>query len=124
MRKPPNKIYLQIGEDVEEFPDRLTAMEHATWASDKICDTDIEYQLTTPPFETPEEFQKREGKDWPDNAYCWYRAFTIDKRWSGWSYATYSTAKRSKRNCKRYGTDQQILISHNQTPPPNDWGEE
>ena len=43
MKHIPNKIYLNLGEDLEEFED-FNELGEVTWCADKIGDGDIEYQ--------------------------------------------------------------------------------
>lgn len=41
VRKAPKTIYLQVGEDVDDYDD--VSWADATWCIDKINDSDIEY---------------------------------------------------------------------------------
>lgn len=59
--KAPDKIYLQwIGLEGE-----------STWCSDRIHENDIAYVLDTPKHETVEEWEKRTGETYPDDAPCY-----------------------------------------------------
>lgn len=42
MKNIPNKIYLNLGEDLEDFED-FNELGEVTWCADKIGDGDIEY---------------------------------------------------------------------------------
>lgn len=48
MKNAPEKIYLQIGEDVEPTED-FSKLAGVTWCDEKICKNDIEYVLSNKP---------------------------------------------------------------------------
>lgn len=66
-KKPPNKIYLQIGDHNYDDLDH----EEVTWCADRIEDTDIEYTINLPVYCTPDQYKEITGKDWPDDALVW-----------------------------------------------------
>ena len=43
MKNIPNKIFLNLGEDLEDFED-FNELGEVTWCADKVNDNDIEYQ--------------------------------------------------------------------------------
>lgn len=49
MLKPPNKIYLQIAEDGDDYdlPEGVFWSEGVTWCVDRINDDDAEYVLAS-----------------------------------------------------------------------------
>ena len=63
MKHIPNKIYLNLGEDLEDFED-FNELDEVTWCADKVGDGDIEYtrkpiwhDLRKNPNDLPEDFR-------------------------------------------------------------------
>lgn len=63
MKHIPNKIYLNLGEDLEDFED-FNELGEVTWCADKVGDGDIEYtrkpiwhDLRKNPNDLPEDFR-------------------------------------------------------------------
>jgi hypothetical protein len=62
MKNIPKKIYLNLGENIEDFED-FNELGEVTWCTDKVGDGDIEYQrkpiwhdLRENPNDLPEDF--------------------------------------------------------------------
>jgi len=92
--------------------------EYAT--DDDYClacgNDDPDYILTPiPDYETPEQYEKRTGKAYPDDGLVWYRIWD-DGRFLLWDYAYFSVAKEATDD----GIDQ-ILIADPPVPPSDDW---
>jgi hypothetical protein len=63
MKNIPKKIYLNLGENIEDFED-FNELGEVTWCVDKVSDGDIEYQrkpiwhdLRKNPDDLPEDFR-------------------------------------------------------------------
>jgi hypothetical protein len=70
----------------------------------------IELLQAPPRWETPEQYKKRTGEDWPDEA----AVYIYGKRyWLGWSVCRYITAKNKKVSLYVCATEAGL--------PPADW---
>jgi len=64
-----------------------------------------------PDYETPEQYQKRTGKDLPDIGLVWVKDGVADEE--GWRSDLYGNASDDRR--------EYIVCVSGPLPPPNDW---
>ena len=91
--------------------------EDGSWDEDfcPVCgNTDPDYELyLIPEHETPKQYKKRTGKEWPSEAAVWFR---IDKNKSTanftWGVCRHITARKDKDIC--------VCVTSPE-PPPDDW---
>jgi hypothetical protein len=69
----------------------------------------IELLKAPPRWETPEQYKKRTGKDWPDEGAVYFRCIHIEP---GWGVCRYISAKRDCDLC---------VCATEAGPPPEDW---
>ena len=62
---------------------------------------------------TPEQYKKRTGREWPDNAAVYSRAKNTNGGWSLWSISSFWCAKLTVYEI-------QIVCATEAGPPPND----
>jgi hypothetical protein len=95
--------------------------------------------LKAPPrWETPEQWEKRTGSVWPDNAAVYYRVLHVWKKekkteWGNWDVLEYEFSKRLAQqrydvlsNEPGYKNKKlvQIVCATEAGPPSNDWNPE
>jgi len=87
--RAPNKIYLQTG---DHNYDDLEG-EEVTWCSDRIDDTDLEYNLSLPNPCTVEQYEEITGEKFPDDGavWCWFAMEYLGKE--NWYLKYYIIAK-------------------------------
>ena len=74
-----------------------------------------------PDYETPEQYEKRTGKPWPDNAPVWYRYRNNGTDWSEWNLSTLKFIKFTKKNLLMIHIQRVCANSRNGYPPPDYW---
>jgi hypothetical protein len=77
-------------------------------------------ELTTFRWETPEQYLKRIGEPWPDNAAVWVRTKSpITGKWGSWQL---NALENIQKFYKETATEfYQIVIFNGPNPPPDDW---
>jgi len=77
-----------------------------------ICLCAIDWdKVVIPDFETPEQYQKRTGKDLPDDGLVWVKDGLADEQ--GWRADFFWNALDDQRGF--------IVCVNGPLPPPNDW---
>jgi hypothetical protein len=66
-----------------------------------------------PDYETPEQYEKRTGKPWPDEGAVWFRKSDYSDADFVWGVCRYTTAKRCG--------DRDVVCVQGPNPPPDDW---
>jgi hypothetical protein len=89
----------------ENFADRETACRFIQQAI---------AELKSPRWYTPEQWEKRTGKAWPEDWAVYARAKYVESGWSRWGTLPYSESKLTM-----YKT--QIVCATEAGPPPDDW---
>jgi len=96
------------------------------------CDAYYEWdEIKLPDYETPEQYEKRTGNEWPDDAPVWYRHLYNDidpetkqrtgiNKYTRWLLNDYHKARQSKIMCG-LGNRDQIICCQSPVPPPDDW---
>jgi len=79
---------------------------------------DPSYELIPiPDYETPEQYEKRTGKKWPENALVWYR-YKDQQDFEEWIWVLSRKLVADARNSRE---KLYILCAQSPEPPPNDW---
>jgi len=85
------------------------------WVHCPFCEkADCEFEII-PDYETPEQYEKRTGKPWPDNAPVWFMRDDEKEFFGGgfWGVCRYKTAKEV--------WDKIIVCVQCPNPPPDNW---
>ncbi len=101
---PPKKIYLQIG---DHNYDDLESNE-VTWCSDRIDNSDLEYNLTLPSPCTVEQWEEITREKFPDDGLVWYLVI------KNVEYPYWDTAIYSELDC----LDNLLIVQTGQPEPP------
>jgi hypothetical protein len=106
---------------IELLEDALDVMLHVTQIPESYQEVayikDAIAELRAPPrWYTPEQWEQRTGKPWPDNWAVYYRSYP-DNEWSLFSFkfAKYQISIRGVI------TTASIICVTEAGPPPNDW---
>jgi len=89
-----------------------------------ICgNTDPDYDLIPiPDWETPEQYEKRTGKPYPDDGLVWWRHIVAAGPEPVWLVARLSEAVKEAGIASGYSNVAvQIVIADPPIPPPDDW---
>jgi len=86
------------------------------WVVCPLCSDSMIEEI--PDYESPEQYEKRMGKAYPDNGVVWFRIWDVN-RFLLWDYADFSTAKEATDD-----SIDQIVIADPPVPPSDDWGME
>ena len=73
--------------------------------------------IPIPDYETPEQYERRTGKKWPENAPVWYR-YKDQQDFKEWSWVLSRKLVADARNSRE---KLYILCAQSPEPPPNDW---
>jgi DNA-directed RNA polymerase subunit RPC12/RpoP len=65
-----------------------------------------------PDYETPQQYEKRTGKAYPDNGLLWI------KQNKDWLFCTYKAYKKAHEDSKKLS---KIVIADPPVPPPDGW---
>jgi hypothetical protein len=71
-------------------------------------------ELETSRWETPEQYEARTGKKWPDNAAVYYRVRHMPAIWSVWVVSRYADARKCRGK-------PQMVVATEAGPPPDGW---
>ncbi|MDR2942471.1 MAG: hypothetical protein LBV17_07775 [Treponema sp.] len=118
------KYYCKNCESVFEPGFKTTLLENGTTWADKpflfisdcpYCENNI---AKIPDYETPQAYEKRTGKAYPDNGAVWIR-YKGDKDWA--LFTCKYALKKWAHKVIIPEDDPMIVIADPPVPPPNDW---